>query len=65
VFRETVPVRSLGFSFDAPVWRSVDPYALALSLLAALAIFKFRAGMLQTLAACAATGVLLYLAGAS
>lgn len=63
VFRETFPVRGFGFWFDAPVPKSVDPWALALSLAAAAAIFRFNAGMLQTLAACAGAGVLLYLAG--
>lgn len=64
VFRETFPVRSFGMSFDAPVLWSVDPWALALSVAAATAIFRFNAGMLQTLAACASAGVLLYFAGA-
>lgn len=60
VFRETMPVRSFGLSFDAPVLASVDPWALALAVGAAIAIFRFSAGMLQTLAACASAGVLLY-----
>ena len=64
VFRETFPVRGFGLSFDAPLLGSVDPWALALSVAAATAIFRFNAGMLQTLAACASAGVLLYVAGA-
>lgn len=63
VFRETLPVHSFGMSFDAPLLRSVDPWALALSVAAATAIFRFNAGMLQTLAACASAGVLFYIAG--
>ncbi|CAN5504321.1 chromate efflux transporter [soil metagenome] len=63
VFRDTFPVHGFGFRFEAPVLRSVDPWALALSLAAAVGIFRFNAGMLQTLAACASAGVLLYLAG--
>ncbi len=63
VFRETFPVHGFGLSFDAPLLRSVDPWALALSIAAATAIFRFNAGMLQTLAACASAGVLLYVAG--
>ena len=31
---------------------------------AAIVIFRFNAGMLQTLAACASAGVLLYMSGA-
>jgi len=63
VFREVVPVRAYGFAFDAPVLASVHPWALALSLAAAIAIFWFRAGMLPTLAGCSLAGVVLYLAG--
>ena len=63
VFRATFPVQRFGLSFDAPVLTSVDPWALALSVAAAVAIFRFNAGMLQTLAACAAAGVALHFAG--
>ena len=42
---------------------SVDPWALALTLAALLAVFRFRLGMLQTLAGCAVAGVLIHLAG--
>ena len=63
VFRQTVPVRAFPLAFDAPVLASVDVWALLLSLAAALAIFWFRVGMIQTLAACCAAGVALHLAG--
>ena len=64
IFAETYRVTGFGFSFDAPVLLSVKPWALALSLAAAVAIFRFKAGMIQTLLACSAAGVVLYLAGA-
>jgi chromate transporter len=64
VFREVVPVRSYGFSFDAPVFTSVDPWALALSVAAIIAIFRFKVGMITTLLACSAVGIILHLAGA-
>jgi chromate transporter len=64
VFREVVALDAYGFSFEAPVLASVDPWALGLSIAAALAIFCLNAGMLQTLAACSAAGIALYLAGA-
>ena len=64
VFRQTVPVRAFPLSFDAPVLTSVDGWALALSVAAAVAIFRFKVGMIPTLAACCAAGVFLYLAGA-
>ncbi|HJU32232.1 MAG TPA: chromate transporter, partial [Hyphomicrobiaceae bacterium] len=64
VFREVVPVRAFPLDFDMPRPASVDFWALALSVAAAVAIFRFKAGMIVTLAACCAAGVLLYLAGA-
>ena len=63
VFREAVPVRSFGLSFEMPVLSSVDPVALLLSLAAAGAIFGLRMGMLTVLAASCGAGVLLYAAG--
>lgn len=63
-FREARPVRAMGLAFDAPVPASIDPWALALSIAAMIAIFRFKAGMIPTLLACAAAGVGLHLAGA-
>jgi chromate transporter len=64
IFRATVPVHAFPLSFDAPVLTSVDPWAFALALAAAIAIFRFKVGMIQTLAACCAAGIVLYLVGA-
>ena len=63
VFRETVPVRSFGLSFDMPVLASVDFAALLLAIAAATAIFRFKLGMLTVLAGSCAAGVLLRLVG--
>ncbi len=63
VFRQTMPVRSFGLSFDMPVWSSVDLAALALAIAAATAIFRFNMGMLTVLAGSCAAGVLLRMAG--
>jgi len=49
--------------FDAPVLASVDPWALLLSVGAAVAVLRFKAGTLVTLAATSAAGVALYLIG--
>ncbi len=62
-FRDTFPVRGYGFAFDMPVLASLSPWALALSLAALVAILRFKAGTMQTLAACSAAGIVLYLAG--
>ncbi|HYF56478.1 MAG TPA: chromate efflux transporter [Salinarimonas sp.] len=64
VFRETDPIRRFGLSFDAPVLASVDPWALALSAVAVVATFRFRVGMIPTLAGCSLAGIALYLVGA-
>jgi chromate transporter len=63
IFREAQRVMGSVLSFDAPLPSSVDPWTPALALAAMVAIFRFKAGMLQTLAGCSAAGVALYLAG--
>jgi len=65
VFHETVPVHAFPLSFDAPNFVTVDPWALALSIAAAIAIFRFKVGMIPTLAACCVVGIILYLVGAT
>jgi chromate transporter len=60
VFRTVHPVRGYGFSFDAPVLSSIDPWAFVLSVAAAIAIFRFKVGMLPVLGACSLAGIALY-----
>jgi chromate transporter len=62
-FRETVPLQGYGFFFDVPVLASVNLWAVTLSAAALVAIFRFKTGIIQTLAACSAAGILLYLSG--
>jgi len=62
-FRETRPFRILGIGFDAPVLTSLDPWALALSAAALLAVFRFKVGMIPTLLACSAAGIMLHFIG--
>jgi chromate transporter len=64
IFGEVRPFAWGPFSFDAPVWGSVNPWALLLSAAAIVAMFRFKTGMLQTLAATSAAGIALYMAGA-
>ena len=63
IFHQTVPVRGLGFAFDLPVPASINPWALLLSIGAVIAIFRLKAGLLQTLAASTAGGAALYAIG--
>jgi chromate transporter len=55
--------RFLGLHFDAPDLRSANLWAIALAISAALAIFRFRIGMLATLVASAGAGIALHLSG--
>ncbi|MCJ2014622.1 chromate efflux transporter [Methylobacterium sp. J-076] len=63
IFREVQPVRGLGFALDVPVMGSLDPAALALSLVAVVATLRFGLGLATVLGGCAAAGLMLYLAG--
>src|SRR5256886_4400509 len=63
-FHEVRHLRGFGLSFDMPGLSSIDPWAVVLSVAAMVAIFRFKAGMIQTLLACSAAGIVLYLAGA-
>jgi chromate transporter len=63
VFAETKPFAAGPIRFDVPVLASLNPWALALAAAAVLAVFRFKAGMVPTLAACAAAGVGLHVAG--
>lgn len=63
IFQKTILVRTAGLSFDAPVLGSVNLWALVLAVGAAVAIFRFKLGMLTTLAACCAAGIALHLFG--
>jgi chromate transporter len=64
VFREVDAVRLFPLSFDAPRLSSVDPWALFLSVVAIVAIFRLKVGMIPTLIGCCSAGLLLYFAGA-
>ena len=58
LFAELVPVRWLGAAVDLPVLRSVDVPTLVLAVAAAVAIFRFKVGMMPVLLASALAGVL-------
>src|SRR5206468_8176836 len=64
VFSAVDPVRVFPFAFDAPRWSSVNPWALALSIAAVVAIFRFKIGMIPTLVGCSGLGLLPFFAGA-
>jgi chromate transporter len=57
VFGELRPWSGFGLSLEVPVPGSLDPVALALSAGAAIAVFRFRLGMMPVLAAWAGLGL--------
>lgn len=63
LFARLEPVSVAGMGLDLPVLASVNLPALALTVVAVLAVFRFKAGMLPTLGACALAGVALRMAG--
>jgi chromate transporter len=64
IFGATFAVRLWPLAFEAPVLSSLDPWALGLSLAAAVAIFWFKTGIIPTLVSCCAAGMVLHLTGA-
>ncbi|HEV2505429.1 MAG TPA: chromate efflux transporter [Mesorhizobium sp.] len=64
LFGEVREVRAFGATLDVPVLASVNLAALALAIVALLAVFRFRIGMLWVLAGCSMLGVLYGLAPA-
>jgi len=63
VFSQTRQITYGPLRFDAPVFASLNLWAAVLSIAAVIAIFGFKARMIPVLAACAATGIVLYLGG--
>ncbi len=66
LFASAEPARFLGglAGLDVPVLASLNGWSLLFSGSAALAIFRFKAGMITTLAACSGASIALYAAGA-
>jgi chromate transporter len=59
LFAEVSDVRTYGIILHIPMLQSIDWAALLLSFAAIIAIFRFKAGVVVTLAGCASAGVLL------
>ncbi|PSO11327.1 chromate transporter [Sphingobium sp. AEW4] len=58
LFGQTMAVRSPTGSFDVPVPASINVAAVVLALAAAVAIFRFKLGVLPVLAGCATLGAI-------
>ena len=66
IFTQTEPISGfgLGLDFSLPNFASADPWALAIAVVAAIAMFRFGLGMVATLAASCAIGTIPYLTDA-
>jgi chromate transporter len=58
LFGQVDEVRKSGVRLLIPVWSTLDPAALVIAAFAFLALFRWKLGMLKTLAASAAAGLL-------
>ena len=58
LFGELREIHLAGATLDIPVLTSVNPAALGLSIIALLAVFRFKLGMLWVLGGCSLLGVI-------
>ena len=59
IFRQMLPWHEYGFALDIPVLTSIDVFATVLAIAAALALFRFKVGVIPTLIGCSLAGVAL------
>jgi chromate transporter len=64
IFRTVQPIATGPFRFDMPVLASVDPWALAISAIAIVAMFRLKVGIFTTLGGASAIGIALHVTGA-
>jgi chromate transporter len=63
LFGTLVPVALGPIRFDLPVWSTLNPWAAGLSVLALIAVFRFRMGLAPVLCGAAALGIAAHLTG--
>ena len=63
LFRVVQPIQYGHLNFDAPDFTSFDPWALALFVCAAIAVFRFKVSAAMTLVGSSAAGILLIWVG--
>jgi chromate transport protein ChrA len=61
IFLQSEPISTFGLDFSLPNFASADPWALAIAIIASIAMFCFRLGMVATLLASCAIGTIPYL----
>jgi chromate transporter len=60
LFTQTIPVHAGMLAFDAPVFSSIDPWALVLAVIAGIALFWMKLGVMPTLAICSGISLALH-----
>jgi len=63
LFGETDRLGRWGLALDVPIWTTVDPLGVGIAAGAAVALFRFRRGILETMAAAAVVGIAVQLLG--
>lgn len=58
LFAEVRQIRAYGMELDVPVLSTVNVASLLLTLAAMIAVFRYKVGMIQVIAACSAAGLL-------
>jgi chromate transporter len=53
----------LGMTLQIPVLSSLDVWSLVLSLAAMISLFRFKLGMMTTLAGCCLAGIVIHVIG--
>ncbi|MCA0400297.1 MAG: chromate efflux transporter [Proteobacteria bacterium] len=61
LFREVGAVKAGLLDLPMPAWRSLDPWAALLALVALFSLFRLKLGMIPTLALCAGLGLAIRL----
>ena len=62
LFGQVQEIRGYGMVLNVPVLAAADWRAIFLSLVAVIALFRFRIGLMTTLALCSGLGLMMYLA---
>jgi len=60
LFGQVHEIKSFGLSLGVPVWNSINLPALAITLSAMVAIFRFKVGMLAVLSASCLAGIVFH-----
>ncbi len=63
IFREARPFTTGPIHFDMPIFASIDPWALLISVGAIIAMFRLKIGIFTTLGSASAAGIALYALG--